>query len=615
MARRATINDVAKAASVGKVTVSYVLNGRAGEVGISAATAERVIETARKLDYRPNGVARMLARKRADAIAVVFQHAHFFSVSSAFLNDAMSGVCLECVEQELDVLLHTKPTDDPMAEANALSDGRVDGVLMLRDDNDPTLAALTHRGIPLVLFFSRSNDPRVSYVDSDNFMGGKIAGDHLVSLGHRLLGMVAGSSHSIDSADRHHGFRSAIEAAGLSLDPSRVARMESPQGDPAELVAMMSRPDRPTALFVWSDDVAFECMRAFRELGIRIPEDVSIVGFDSTLVCSRVDPPLTSVRQPIVEMARRATQMLAATIREGVSSPQQIVFPPHLDVRGSTSPPPFEGKSMKHMKKAFTLIELLVVIAIIAILAAILFPVFAQAKAAAKNTVSISNMKQVGLGMLMYSADYDDVRALRRYNPAGNQISWRLAIAPYIKSQDLYKDSVNPAAKFPDLESDPVARAFFGWPPLQATEKFPRGYAWANVFINGRFADSNQVSMTSFSDPAGMFNIVESKEAWEDMGPYLAWVENVDSSTSWIPGIVTGLRWNWGSDKWSNKAMVATYMDGHAKRIGFSAACGRSFMRMAPGSVDVDHWGLSAAEQAGFSWADTWCTTLPVAFR
>lgn len=270
---------------------------------------------------------------------------------------------------------------------------------------------------------------------------------------------------------------------------------------------------------------------------------------------------------------------------------------------------------MKPIRKAFTLIELLVVIAIIAILAAILFPVFASAKAAAKNIVAISNLKQVGLGMLMYSTDYDDIRVLRRINPTGNQISWRLSIAPYVKSQGLYKDSANPASKFLDLESDPVARAFFGWPPLAENEKFTRGYAWANVFINGRFADSNPVSMTSFSDPAGIFNVVESKEAWEDMGPYLAWVEDVDSSTSWIPGIVTGLRWNWGGEKWSNKAMAVAYMDGHAKRIGFSASCGRSFMKLAPGSTDVDNWGLSAGEQTNFSWADTWCTTLPPAFR
>ncbi len=343
MARRTTINDVAKAASVGKVTVSYVLNGRAREVGISEETSKRVLDVARQLDYRPNGVARMLARKRSDTIAIVFQHAHYFSVASAFLNEAMHGVCQECVEQELDVLLHTKPADDPVSEANALSDGRVDGILMLRDDNDTTLAALTDRGTPLVLFFSRANDPRVSYVDCDNFMGGKIAGQHLISLGHRQIGMVMGSPNSIDSSDRFHGFRSAIEAADLAVDPRHIVRLEGPNASSAELVQMMSKPDHPSALFVWSDDVAFECMHVLRDLNLRIPQDVSIVGFDSTAACTRVDPPLTSIRQPVIEMARRATQILVGMVRDGEKAPQQIVFPPHLDLRGSTSS--FVGQS------------------------------------------------------------------------------------------------------------------------------------------------------------------------------------------------------------------------------------------------------------------------------
>ena len=107
MARRTTINDVAKEAAVGKVTVSYVLNGRAGEVGISSETSERIMAVAKRLDYRPNAVARMLAGNRSDSIAVVFQHAHYFSVTSLFLSEAMRGVCEECIALGLDVMLHT----------------------------------------------------------------------------------------------------------------------------------------------------------------------------------------------------------------------------------------------------------------------------------------------------------------------------------------------------------------------------------------------------------------------------------------------------------------------------------------------------------------------------
>lgn len=338
MARRTTINDVAKAASAAKVTVSYVLNGRAAEFGISAETAERIFAAARQLNYRPNGVARMLARKRADAFAVVFQHAHFFSVTAAFLNEAMHGVCEACIKQGLDVMLHTKPSTDPEAEADALSDGRVDGVLMLRDDNDPTLAALLDRQFPVVLFFSRSSDTRASYVDCDNYMGGKLAANHLIALGHQELGMIIGPTHSVDSSDRFQGFRSAVEAAGLKVSERNVIRIEGTNADKTELLGLMQRADRPSGLFIWSDDVAFECMPAIREAGLRIPQDISIVGFDSTFACNRVDPPLTSVRQPIFEMANRAAEILSGIIANEDADPQQIVFPPQLDVRGSTSP-------------------------------------------------------------------------------------------------------------------------------------------------------------------------------------------------------------------------------------------------------------------------------------
>jgi prepilin-type N-terminal cleavage/methylation domain-containing protein len=276
------------------------------------------------------------------------------------------------------------------------------------------------------------------------------------------------------------------------------------------------------------------------------------------------------------------------------------------------------------MKRAFTLIELLVVIAIIAILAAILFPVFAQAKAAAKTAASISNVKQLSLGYLMYSADYDDMMVLavrQDYAPSGpvtNEYSWKQLIAPYVKNQDMYKDSVNPAAKFRDVHSDPATRAFNNWTPVNVESNlvFNRGYMRANIFVGG-FVDYKAVSQTSIPDVAKVMNIVEGKILNSIIGPYLPWIDNVDADTSWMGAAnpTTGLRWNWGGEKWGNKAMAVGFHDGHAKRLSFSAICGASFMKMAPTATGVDHWGLSASEQAGWSWADTMCTTLPNQFK
>ncbi|MBS1707923.1 MAG: LacI family DNA-binding transcriptional regulator [Armatimonadetes bacterium] len=340
MARRTTIDDVARLAGVGKVTVSYVLNGRADQARISSETAERVLAAARELDYRPNGLARALSRQRTDTVAVVFQYADYFSASSSFINEVMRGVCDGCVEEGLDVLLHTKPALDPAAEADALTDGRVDGVLMLRDADDPTLSAVLARRFPTVLFFSRSAHPGVPFVDCDNFAGGRLATDHLIGLGHRKIAFLHGSVNSVDSAERGAGYRHSLQAHGIEFDSRHVLNFASATDDPRPFIELMTGPDRPTGLFVWSDDVAFACLRILSELNLDVPDDVSIVGFDSSPACERVTPALTSVNQPVAAMARAATKLLAQKLRGPVDdSAQQIVFPLELDVRASTRAP------------------------------------------------------------------------------------------------------------------------------------------------------------------------------------------------------------------------------------------------------------------------------------
>ncbi|MBX3111484.1 MAG: LacI family DNA-binding transcriptional regulator [Fimbriimonadaceae bacterium] len=337
MTRRTTIDDVARLAGVGKVTVSYVLNGRADQARISAETAERVFAAARELDYRPNGLARALSRQRTDTVAVVFQYADYFSASSSFINEVMRGVCEACVEEGLDVLLHTKPASDPTAEAGALTDGRVDGVLMLRDADDPTLNAVLGRRFPTVLFFTRTTQEGVPFVDCDNHSGGMLATEHLISLGHRRIGFLHGSVKSVDSVERGAGYRAALERHGIAYDPGLVRPFASADDDPRPFVELMRLPDRPTGLFVWSDDVAFECLRLLGGLGLDVPGDVSVVGFDSSAACDRVSPPLTSVNQPVAEMARAATKLLARILRgDAPAEGRQIVFPLELDVRAST---------------------------------------------------------------------------------------------------------------------------------------------------------------------------------------------------------------------------------------------------------------------------------------
>lgn len=336
MASRITILDVAKRANVSKVTVSYVLNGRGEQERISSETAARVFAAARELGYRANAVARTLVTKRSDMIAVVFQRGDYFSAWSSFTSELMRGVSAAAVELGFDLMLHTKHVL-PEVEGQVLCDGRVDGALILRDEGDPILKDLARHEFPCVQFFSRSEGSGTPFVDADNYAGGRMATRHLIDLGHRRVAMIRGSLRSTSSNDRYNGYRDALEGAGIGVAPERVLSI-SPQSDVEPLRQLMTAPDRPTALFVWSDEVAFLCMEVVKDLGLRIPEDVSIVGFDSLESCNRCSPPLTSVRQPVYEMAHEATRLLASVIRGDVAGRRQVLFPLSLDIRSSTGP-------------------------------------------------------------------------------------------------------------------------------------------------------------------------------------------------------------------------------------------------------------------------------------
>lgn len=336
--KRVTISDVASHAGVGKGTVSSVLNGQSAVARISEETQKRVIEAANELNYRPNAIARMLVQQKTDILAVVFQRGYFFTSWSSFTAEVMRGVSTAAVELGYDLMLHTKDVS-PELEAKVLADGRVDGALVLRDDADSMVDELIRHRFPCVRFFSRGAEG-APYIDADNVLGGKIATKHLIDLGHARIGMVRGSEHSTSSNDRLAGYRQAMHEAGLEAKLDWELSIPSALSGLSTLRKVMTSPNRPTALFVWSDDVALACLTVLHELGLQVPNDVSVIGFDSLDVCNRSVPPLTSIRQPVFEMAQQATHLLVALIRGQEIADRQILCPLELDLRASTAPCP-----------------------------------------------------------------------------------------------------------------------------------------------------------------------------------------------------------------------------------------------------------------------------------
>ncbi|HEY3781966.1 MAG TPA: LacI family DNA-binding transcriptional regulator [Fimbriimonadaceae bacterium] len=339
MGQRPTIMDVAKKAGVSKVTVSYVLNGQGARARISTSTSEKVLSAAKELGYAPSAIARMMVKKSSSTLALVFQHAQYFTVWSSFTSELMHGICQATVTQSYDLMLHTGSLSDGRSEADALADGRVDGVLVLRNRDDETLIELLHRPLPVVLFCCRSEDPNVAFVDADNFDGGKMAANHLIELGHREIGIILGDVNSTSSIERHRGFRAALEEHGIPYNPDFAAQGIHDKEQSKRLEHLLKSPNRPTAFFSWSDDDAINLLNLARDLNIKVPQDLSIVGFDSLSPAEFSRPALTSISQPVREISKKAAELLIEICSNAKPAEYQIVMPVKLDIRASTGPP------------------------------------------------------------------------------------------------------------------------------------------------------------------------------------------------------------------------------------------------------------------------------------
>lgn len=340
---RVTLADIAQHTGVSKVTVSYVLNDReTALVKISDGTRARVRAAATELGYHPNALARALTRCSTDTVTLVMQSPHVFRGGSGFMNELLHGVVGSVNRLSFDLMLHTRQMADGDAETRALTDGRSDGCLLLRDRDDPLAASLAKRGHPFVLLFARTcSAPGAWFVDTDNVLGGRLAAQYLLALNHRRILFVGGPEGSVAAQDRRIGFSEALTEAGVSPDAYGDLQMNYSGADAGTLTHLMntvSPTERPTAIFAWSDDVAVAVMETLRrDCGLSVPGDVSVIGFDGTEAVGEQGcvPRLTTVRQPIDTIAGRATELLIARVQGVIPAETELIFAPELLVRDS----------------------------------------------------------------------------------------------------------------------------------------------------------------------------------------------------------------------------------------------------------------------------------------
>ncbi|GAA0581382.1 LacI family DNA-binding transcriptional regulator [Kribbella sandramycini] len=334
-----TLATVATTAGVSIATVSKVLNGRSD---VSSSTRARVQEVLTQHGYvgrRPEPVSR-------PTVELFYQ-----GFLSSYSVEVIQGVVAAGQDAEVDVVLNAHPRhpNGPAGRASRwirelIAGGRRAAIGITSELTDADLAALSRARLPLVVIDPANiPEPDVTSVGSTNFAGGMAATQHLLELGHRRIGYLGGPPTSGCNQARMSGFRSAMDAAGAAVPKQYVRLSEFLYDDGvAGGSALLDLPDRPTAIFAGSDEVALGVLEAARARGLRVPEDLSVVGFDDTQVARLASPPLTTVKQPLREMgavALRTALRLAAG--ETVDS-HHVELATTLIVRGSAAAIPCE---------------------------------------------------------------------------------------------------------------------------------------------------------------------------------------------------------------------------------------------------------------------------------
>jgi LacI family transcriptional regulator len=333
MPNRITIADVANEAGVSSMTVSRVINDRDD---VSPATRERVLEVIERLGYRPSGIARGLATRRTGTLGLVVP-----DVSNPFFSDVVRGAEHVAYAEGYNVFLCNTEEDSAreLTVLQSLEEKRVDGLVLCSSRlGDDELCEVVTRYPGVVLVNRRLLGGRVCSVWLDDERGGRLATQHLLQAGHRAIGWLAGPEVSHSGRLRAKGYRDALASHGLPYYPDWV-RSCTPvvQGGLDGTHDLLATHPELTALFCYNDLVAIGALQACVELGLNVPGDVSLVGYDDTPLAALVTPPLTTCRVPRYALGAQALRLLLGQIEGEGEGCHEIVLQPELVVRASTT--------------------------------------------------------------------------------------------------------------------------------------------------------------------------------------------------------------------------------------------------------------------------------------
>ncbi|MEV0232754.1 LacI family DNA-binding transcriptional regulator [Nonomuraea sp. NPDC050786] len=325
------MSDVARLAGVSTATVSRVVNGR---YGVSASTIAQVRSAIERLGYESSLVATSLRRSRTSVLGLV---THSFQSYTA---EVLKGVMDALSQSGFDLIIYANSDlygtySDGWEQRHLarLSGTLTDGCIVVTPSGE------VRSGTPVVVIDPAKGSTAPS-VTADNFAGATAVVQHLLGLGHRRIGFIAGRAGLESAWSREEGYRRALSEAGVPIDPQLVARGSFDPESAAPLArALLDRADPPTAIFAASDGMALKAMAVAKDLGLSVPGDLSVAGFDNIPESALTEPGLTTVDQSMYRLGYEAARMLRSLVSGDWEGPGQIVLPTRLVVRGSTAAP------------------------------------------------------------------------------------------------------------------------------------------------------------------------------------------------------------------------------------------------------------------------------------
>ncbi|MCY4071987.1 MAG: LacI family DNA-binding transcriptional regulator [Chloroflexi bacterium] len=334
MSNKLTIQRIAELADVSKATVSRVLNEYPH---VRPEVREKVQKVISETGYQPNNIARLLASDRSSIIGLVISASAQMVFNDPYFPALTEAISRGAADNNLILSLFVSYTEKQGRDtlSGILAAGLFDGLIITADHRgDAFISQLQEAEIPFVFIGRPSEAEGINYVDADNVKGGYLAASHLIDLGYRRIGTIA-SDQNTAGDDRLAGYQSALNERGIAIEKRLIAfgdyTLESGYAAMKELI-----PRKPEAVFVASDTMSLGALRALREAGLRVSEDIALVSHDDLPPAIQADPPLTTVRQPIATTGQMAVEKLAQIIMTGKTYPaQHIINPVKLIVRES----------------------------------------------------------------------------------------------------------------------------------------------------------------------------------------------------------------------------------------------------------------------------------------